>query len=263
MSGQGSAAKRGKWVFITGAADGIGRATALLFAGRGWRVAAADVNASGLASLAEGLGPDSCLPLVMDVTQPAQVEEGFQRFAARSAGRLDLLINNAGILYMGRLANLSLPEQHRTVEVNLKGVLTCLHQALPLLRATPGAAVVNLSSASAIYGVPELAVYAATKAALKSLTESLSLEWEPWGIRVSDLMPPFVNTAMVSGSATQAASVRKMGVDLSPEMVAQVIWRAAHGNKLHWLVTPKLKALNLIFWGLPFVRRVVMKALAL
>ncbi|MCB2186580.1 MAG: SDR family oxidoreductase [Deltaproteobacteria bacterium] len=251
-----------KHLFITGAAQGIGRETARLFAAQGWRVAVADRDAAGLASLAGELGSAACLPLTLDVTQPAQVAAALSACGEWSGGRLDLLINNAGILAMGPNRDLSLETQHRIVDVNLGGVLSAVHHALPLLRATPGARILSVASASALYGIPELAVYSATKAALKSLTESLSLELEPLGILVSDVLPPYVATGLLNGPGPQAASVAKMGVSLTAGDVAQVLWQAAQGRRLHWFMTPKVKALNVIFNLFPFARRSLVKLLA-
>ena len=118
----------------------------------------------------------------------------------------------------GRLDTIPLADQQRAVEVNVTGVLNGCHTAYPYLRAAPGAQVVNLCSASAIYGQPELATYSATKFAVRGLTEALDLEWEDDDITVTAIWPLFVNTAMVDG--TDVGAQRRLGVRLTPDDVA-------------------------------------------
>jgi NAD(P)-dependent dehydrogenase (short-subunit alcohol dehydrogenase family) len=211
--------------FITGAAHGIGRATAALFAKQGWFVGLADVDEAALAALAQELGgPRQAWTCRLDVTSAAEWQAALAAFFAHT-GRVDLLVNNAGILISGPFTANPLARHHALVDVNVKGVLNGCHLAKPYLLRTPGARVINLSSASAEYGQASLATYSATKFAVRGLTEALSIEWEPDGIRVMDVMPLFVRTAMVEGM--DAASVRRLGVRLVPEDVARVVLKAA------------------------------------
>jgi NAD(P)-dependent dehydrogenase (short-subunit alcohol dehydrogenase family) len=222
--------------FITGAASGIGRATAKLFAERGWFVGLADIDDPALAQLASELGPQTAWTCRLDVTSETAWEAALAGFTRR-AGRLDLLVNNAGILISGPFTANPLARHHALVEVNVKGVLNGCHLAKPHLLRTPGSRVVNLSSSSAEYGQASLATYSATKFAVRGLTEALNVEWQADGIRVMDVMPLFVRTAMVDGM--DAASVRRLGVRLTPEDVAEVVWRAARYRgfgKVHWPV---------------------------
>jgi NADP-dependent 3-hydroxy acid dehydrogenase YdfG len=223
--------------FITGAASGIGRATATLFAQRGWFVGLADIDDAALASLARELGADNCWTCRLDVTQEQQWQHALAGFV-EYAGRLDLLVNNAGILISGPFTANPLARHHTLVDVNLKGVLNGCHVAKPYLLRTPGSRVINLSSASAEYGQAALATYSATKFAVRGLTEALNVEWQADGIRVMDVMPLFVRTAMVDGM--DAASVRRLGVRLTPDDVARVVLKAAqYGGsygKVHWPV---------------------------
>ena len=122
----------------------------------------------------------------------------------------------------GRLDTIPLADQQRAVEVNVTGVLNGCHTAYPYLRATPGAQVVNLCSASAIYGQPELATYSATKFAVRGLTEALDLEWEDDDITVTAIWPLFVNTAMVDGMDVGAQ--RRLGVRLPPRTLPPRSW---------------------------------------
>ncbi len=250
-------------IFITGAASGIGRQTALLFAARGWYVGLADIDAEGLAQLAREIGVDHCRTLALDVTDVPQYRAAIDAFTRSTGGRLDVLFNNAGILRMGRNEDISLAQQHLTLDINVKGVLNGIHCALPALRATPGAHIVTMCSTSALYGMPELAVYSASKHAVHGLTEALDLELERDGIAVSDVMAPYVNTPMVTAAATQARSVRSTGVNVQPQQVAEVVWKAAHGRKRHWKVHYLTHVLAAAFALLPPLRRPVVKALCL
>jgi NAD(P)-dependent dehydrogenase (short-subunit alcohol dehydrogenase family) len=236
----------GPTVFITGAAAGIGRATALLFAAHGYRVGAYDVDEVGLTRLAGDItgSGGSVHTSVLDVTNNMQWAERLAEFHA-DAGRLDILINNAGILRAGPFESIELARHQAIVDVNLGGVINGIHEAFPFLRDTPGAQVVNLCSASAIYGQPELASYGATKSAVKSLTEALDLEWERHDIRVIAVWPLFVATAMVEGVET--ASTKSLGVRLTAEDVATGIWDATRKRgrlpKVHYEIGTQAKVL--------------------
>ncbi len=252
-----------KTIFITGAASGIGRETARLFGGRGWFVGIVDVDEEGLVSLEAEIGAGNCFRRRLDVTDPAEFRSCMEAYCERTGGRLDVLFNNAGILRMGLNESIPLEDQHRIVDVNIKGVLTGIDCALPYLKRTPGARIVSMCSASSIYGIPELAVYSATKHAVRALTEALDLELERYGIVVTDIIPPFVNTPMVTGAEHKAHSVSSLGVPIGPREVAAAVWKAVHGKKVHWKVywmTHLLFGLAGIF---PFLKRTLIKRITL
>lgn len=254
---------RRKSIFITGAASGIGRHTALLFASRGWFVGLADIDTEGLDRLEREIGADNCRTLWLDVTDAKRYRAVIEMFTSSTGGRLDVLFNNAGILRMGRNEDIPLMQQYLTLDINVKGVLNGIHCALPALRATPDAHILTMCSTSAIYGMPELAVYSASKHAVHALTEALDLELERDGITVSDIMAPYVNTPMVTAAPTQASSVRSTGINVQPEQVAEVVWKAAHGRTRHWKVHYLTHVLVAVFALLPPLRRPVIKALCL
>ena len=217
-------------VFISGAAAGIGRATALAFARRGYRVGAYDIDATGLATLRDeitGRGGDVVVGS-LDVTDAAEWARQLEAFTAPSR-RLDILVNNAGVLSSGRFEEIPLEVQRRMIDINFYGTLAGLHAAFDYLRNTPGAQVVNLCSASAIYGQPELAVYSAPKFGVRGITEALELEWSRYGIRVMAMWPLFVATAMVDGMET--GSTKSLGVHLTPNDVAEAIYSATHPGR--------------------------------
>jgi len=234
-------------VFISGAAAGIGRATAVLFAQRGYRVGAYDVDLAGLASLRDEIsirGGDIAIGQ-LDVSSAEDWALQLEAFTGPSR-RLDVLVNNAGVLSHGRFEEIGLQTQRRIVDVNVYGTMAGLHTAFPYLRDTRGAQVVNLCSASAIYGQPELATYSASKFAVRGLTEALELEWRRYGIRVIAMWPLFVQTPMVDGVQTNAT--RRLGVHLSAEDVAKSIYAATHSTpsrlpKVHYPVGRQTKVL--------------------
>jgi NADP-dependent 3-hydroxy acid dehydrogenase YdfG len=231
-----SPAEAERCALITGAANGIGAATARLFALRGWFVGIADIDTAALAALAAELGEAHALPLPMDVRSIADWQRALAALDAR-AGRLDLLVNDAGILVSGPFEETSLARHYAVVDTNIKGMINGCALARPYLAATPGACVVNLSSAAAVYGQASLATYSATKFAVRGLTEALNIEWQADGIRVMDVMPLFVQTGMLRG--LRAPSIERLGVHLAPEDVARVVWRAAAHRgyaRVHWPV---------------------------
>lgn len=209
-------------VFVTGAAAGIGRATVLLFARHGYRVGAVDVDREGLASLAEEAVSltGEVVTDVLDVTDADAWTRVLGAFC--SDGRLDILVNNAGLLSSGPFEDIPAERHRALVDVNVTGVLLGCHTAFPYLRDTPGAQLVNLCSASAIYGQPELATYSATKFAVRGLTEALELEWSRHGIRVLDLWPLFVATHMIDDM--DIGSRRSLGVNLTADDVARKVF---------------------------------------
>jgi NAD(P)-dependent dehydrogenase (short-subunit alcohol dehydrogenase family) len=246
-------------IFITGAASGIGRETAKLFAARGFRVGAVDVDEAGLASLAGEIGGERCWTAQLDVRKSSAYADVIARFGLWAGGRLDVLFNCAGILKMSPFDRMSLADHVRTVEVNVIAVLTGIHTAFGLLKATPGAHIVSMGSASGLYGVPDLATYSASKFFIRGLTEALSIEFEKHGITVTDLMPLYVDTPMVRNQSYRAGSLVTFGAKLTPQEIAELVWKAAHAKKVHWKPGALLKALDYLGGVFPFVARPTMK----
>lgn len=250
-------------IFITGAAAGIGRETARLFAGRGWRVGLADRDAQGLAALHEELGAERASAHRVDVTDMESVRAALAEFALLSGGRLRVLHNNAGILKVGPFEQITPEEHRRIVDINVTGAINVLHAAFPYLKATPGAQVVNMSSGSAMYGTPDFASYSASKHAVRALTEALDIEWAQHDIRVTDLMPPLVNTGMVRSQTHRSQIVEKLGVNIGPEDVAREVWELVESPVLHRPVTAQLRALWPVARALPSgVTRALMRKLS-
>ena len=246
-------------IFVTGAASGIGCATAELFAARGWRIGAADLDGDGLARLVARIGADRCHAEVLDVTDLAAYQAALGRFTAPTGGQLDVLFNCAGVLRCGPFEQQSPADDALMVRVNVLGVTTGIRAALDALKRTPGARIISMASSACIYGVPEEAVYSASKFAVRGLTEALDLELERYGIRVCDIMPPVVRTPMVTEQAYEPGVNKNASLWVSPEHVAEVVWRAAHRHRLHWLTTREIRMLARIVGIVPRFGRVIMR----
>ena len=219
-------------IFISGAAQGIGAAAAQLFYQHGYKVGIYDINGEQAIQLAKSLGPNAKAGL-LDVSQYEQWQTALSEFHDW-AGEINILLNNAGILYSGAFENTDIASHHRTFNINVNGVLNGCHAALPFLRNASHARVINMSSASAIYGQADLVSYSASKFAVRGITEGLDVEWQKYGIRVLDIMPLFVQTAMVKNM--DAGTIQNMGVNLSAQDVAEQILKVA--QKSNSTLTP-------------------------
>jgi NADP-dependent 3-hydroxy acid dehydrogenase YdfG len=216
-----------KSVFITGAAAGIGRATALSFARNGYTVGAYDIDEVGLKSLTSEFDRLGARIVTghLDVTDADEMAQRVAEFAEAAGGRLDVMINNAGILLAGRFEDIAVKAHHKEIDINTKGVVNGLHAAFPYLKSTPRSVVVNLSSASAIYGQAELANYSATKFFVRAITEALDIEWNRYGIRVVAMWPLYVQTAMtddVKTGTTESLGIRLTAQDVADDIVKAV-----------------------------------------
>lgn len=201
--------------FITGGASGIGKATAQRLLNLGWTVGAYDIQEVtwGTADIPDG----QLITGHLDVTDREEWDTALADFTAHTGGRLDFLFNNAGIIIDGLLTEQD-PEKIRTlVDINCLGVTFGAQAAHPYLKATKDAVMINMSSASAIFGQPEISTYSATKFYVNGITEALSVEWRNDDIRVHDLMPLWAATQVAN---VKAQSVKTMGVNLTPGDVA-------------------------------------------
>ena len=258
-----------KAIFITGAASGIGLAAAKLFAGKGWFVGLADIDKAGLASALKAIGPDNGQTYVLDVRDRAGWAQALAAFTQR-AGRLDVLVNNAGVASFGYLEEVSADEDDRMIDINLKGVLNGARAGLEHLKATPGSRLVNVASCAGLYGAPKLAVYAATKFAVKGLSEALDIEFARHGVGVACIMPWFIETPILDAGAQgsnekMSDTLRAQGMEVYPvEDAAQVVWDAAHGRALHYTVGKAAKRLRFASRFMPnAVRKQLRKAAVL
>jgi len=209
-----SADSAGKVALVTGAARGIGLATARRFLAEGWRVALLDIQGELLArSVAETGRPAATLALRCDVSDPAAIAEAVAG-AARHFGRLDALVNNAGIAVFKPLLETTPEEWSRVLAVNLTGPFLATQAAAPLMAETGGGAVVNITSISGLRASTLRVAYGTSKAALAHLTKQQAVELAALGIRVNAVAPGPVDTAMAK--AVHTPEIRKDYHDTIP-----------------------------------------------
>ena len=232
-----------KTIFLTGAASGIGRATAELFADRGWFCGLSDIDAAGLEETHRLIGADNGMTVALDVCDRDQWASAMAAFSEATDGRMHVLFNNAGIGRHGWFEDIPPEEADLIVDINVKGVVNGVYAALPLLKETKDARIVNVASAAGLYGSPQLAVYSATKFAVRGLTEALDLEFASLGVKVTSLMPFFVDTPILNMSTGDGSNhnmkdqIKEMGADVYPvSLAAEQAWKAAHDDALHTTV---------------------------
>ena len=240
-----------KVVIISGAARGIGKAIALQFAKKGWYLALLDLDIGTLTETALEIPSEQRCYVQCDITKDEEVLNAIQYMTNKTNGRVDLLVNNAGLIEVGDFDQLSLEVQQKLIDVNFTGLIRLTYHTLPALKNTPRSRIINMSSASALIGNPELSVYAATKAAVKSLTEGWSIAFKKYDIKVSDLLPLFVRTNMVYGYYDKYRHMTEKTARLSPEQVARVVWKASKSNRIHWYVGAKTKLFAFLLGILP------------
>jgi NAD(P)-dependent dehydrogenase (short-subunit alcohol dehydrogenase family) len=188
---------RDKCVIVTGAASGIGLATAKRFAREGARVVIADLNQDKSAAAAEEVrkaGAPDALPIACDVANESAVAAAVQS-TLKKFGRLDVIVNNAGLMIFRPIAEITAEDWHRILGVDLLGAFYFIREAF---RHMPqGGAVINVSSIHAVETTPLVAPYATAKAALLSLTRSAAIEGTPKRIRVNAVLPGAIDTPML------------------------------------------------------------------
>ncbi|MFZ6004806.1 MAG: SDR family NAD(P)-dependent oxidoreductase [Actinomycetota bacterium] len=183
----------GKVAIVTGAASGIGRATVHRLVEEGASVLGVDLSAEGLATTAVEAGrPDAVRPFVGDVTEPSFAPAAVEA-ALDLGGRLDLLVNAAGILRFEHSHEADMDAWERILAVNLTGTFRCCRAAIPALLVSRGA-IVNLASTSSQFGHPWAAAYASSKGGVLALTKTLAVEYAKQGLRVNAVMPGSIET---------------------------------------------------------------------
>jgi NAD(P)-dependent dehydrogenase (short-subunit alcohol dehydrogenase family) len=191
-----------KVAMVTGAARGIGLATAKRFLADGWRVALLDIDQATLRASAAALpDPDVILPIACDVADAAGVAQALAS-VAQKFGRLDALVNNAGIAVFKPILDLTHEEWSRVMAVNLTGPFLCTQAAVPLMRDSGGGAVVNITSISGLRASTLRTAYGTSKAGLAHLTKQQAVELAALGIRVNAVAPGPVDTAMAKAVHT-------------------------------------------------------------
>lgn len=191
-----------KVALVTGSARGIGLATANRFLADGWRVVLLDIDGENLKRTFTALNkPDVTLALVCDVADPAGVARALATIAEKF-GRLDALVNNAGIAIFKPILDITYDDWSRVLAVNLTGPFLCSQAAAPLMRDSGGGAIVNITSISGLRASTLRTAYGTSKAGLAHLTQQQAVELASLGIRVNAVAPGPVDTAMAKAVHT-------------------------------------------------------------
>jgi all-trans-retinol dehydrogenase (NAD+) len=238
----------GKRALVTGGASGIGKAIAERFAAAGAEILLVDLNEAGLRETAAAFerAGHRVRTYTLDVTDMSRIT-GLKEHVTRDVGRIDVLVNNAGLVFGGGFLDVPLEKHLTTYRVNTLGLVAMTHAFLPDLIAGTDGHVVNVASASGYIGLPFGATYASSKWAVIGFSESLALELELQGhghVHVTSICPSYVTTGLFDG-ATAPRTTRLLTAD----SVAERTLRGVLGNKpvvrMPWLVrvTPVLKAL--------------------
>lgn len=250
-------------IFITGAASGLGRETARLFAAKGWFVGGTDINGPGLEALTGELGSDALYTANHDVTDRAAWTHAVDGFAEATGGRMDLFFNNAGIGIGGPFEQVPEEGTARVIAINFEGVVHGVYACFPFLKETAQAkgraTLVNMGSAAGLVSPPGAAIYGATKFAVRGLTEALYGEFARFGIRVCELQPAFLDTAILDSrapgdTATTKDLLTQAKVPILPaSVVSDAIWQIAHDAKpkVHYALGGPAKQLQFLARFLP------------
>ncbi|MCJ2143194.1 SDR family NAD(P)-dependent oxidoreductase [Methylobacterium sp. E-066] len=219
----------GKTAFITGAASGIGRATAIAFAREGARVAILDRTEAALQQTADAIreaGAD-VLVLAGDVALPEQVEAAVAR-TVETFSRIDIAFNNAGVENIAApVADITLEDWDRILDINLRGTFLCMKHEITQMLRQGGGVVVNTASGAGIRGVTGGASYAASKHAIIGLTKSAALDYAKANIRVNAILPGNIETPMMDrftgGDIQKAIDLEPVGRLGKPEEIAEAV----------------------------------------
>lgn len=217
---------RDKVVIITGASAGMGQATARHLAARGAKLVLAARRIDRLTALVEDLGLDPRAAVETDVSRHADVVRMVER-AIELYGRIDVLLNNAGVMPHSLLEQNKVEDWDRTIDVNLKGTLYGIGAVLPYMKAQKSGLIINVSSVAGHKVRPPGAVYSATKVAVRMLTEGLRQEVKPYNIRTTILSPGMIDTDLID-SVTEAV--------IADGMRSAYAQTAITSDSLAWLV---------------------------
>jgi NAD(P)-dependent dehydrogenase (short-subunit alcohol dehydrogenase family) len=222
----------GKVILVTGAAGGIGRSAAIQFAQLGGKVAAADIDAAGLAQTVEMAG-NGAIAIAVDVSDESSVQAMVDQTVSTFGG-LDVQFNNAGIAgSRAKTADTSTEDWNRVININLTGVFFCARAAIPAMQKRGGGVIINTASVDGLVGMPSISHYVAAKHGVIGLTKSVALEYARDNIRAVAVAPGYIKTKMTDEAFSEEekglfAALVPMGRPAGPEEVANmVVWLAS------------------------------------
>lgn len=219
----------GRSIFITGGGSGIGRAAALHFAARGWFVGVADINEAGMAETLGQIAGDAKWSGKLDVRDRKGWDEALAAFAAAAGGRIDALVNNAGIHIARSFLDHEPADFQRLLDVNLFGVIHMTQAVLPAMLERGYGRIVNIASTAGRWGSRNQAGYNVSKHAVLGLTRCVALETAARGVTVNAICPGFVDTDMLSGIKQDYG---RMGIDAEAAIGAFLAQKVPLGRAL-------------------------------
>jgi NAD(P)-dependent dehydrogenase (short-subunit alcohol dehydrogenase family) len=243
---------KGGVVLVTGAASGIGLECARAFSQRGANIVISDINATALEQVRSEIASTGvqCLARECDVSKEASVA-GFAEAVHRAVGPVDVLVNNAGVAFLGSFEQTPLSEWQRIYDINVLGVVHCIRAFLPAMRTAGGPRkIVNVASAAGFSPLPNMSAYAASKHAVVGLSEVLAQELHETAISVLVVCPGIINTAIVHVSPTAsgmtAAQIKKLqkyyaDEGCEPSEVAADVVRAVETDEIFLFTGPGAK----------------------
>jgi len=252
---------RDKIAVVTGAASGIGQATAVEFAAAGADLVVSDVNETGLAETVSAIEAKGrkAVAIGVDVSKPDQVEAMVNK-AIEAFGRIDILMNNAGVGLSGEMRHLSLKDWEWIVGLNLWGPIYGVHFALPQLLKQKSGHIVNVASSAGLIASPGMSAYTTTKFGLVGLSEVLRNELARFGIGVTVVCPGFVRTNIfqtgrMKGMKEDAEARRELPswLGISKEACAKDIRKAVQRNKFLIIPGPEMKVVYTFKRFAPFL----------
>ena len=208
---------KGRVAIITGAAAGIGRESALLFAREGAKIAAVDLDDGGIHSvvLEVDAAGGQALAVRADVSKAGEVQ-GVVRAVLDRFGRVDILFNNAGIVPQGKIHATSEAEWDRAMTVNVKSMYLLCHEVVPVFLRQGGGVILNTSSATALRSVPDRAVYSASKGAVLALTRSLAVQFAGRGVRTNAISPGPIETPLLMDWLLKDEAAKALRLNRNP-----------------------------------------------